>query len=174
MAHRRRSGWEIRWWLRRLRLSVLVLVFAGLFLRTLTNLKSVNPGFDTSNILTFGIDPTRSDYEPERIQRLYRDFQQRLAAIPGVTVRQLFVGRADQRKLVDRRASACVGAKDKSSIHVQLFAVGPQFFETLRIPVLAGRGFNVRGLCVERFGRRREPGLCTELPERWHGAGAVP
>jgi predicted permease len=58
-------------------LSVLVLVFAGLFLRTLTNLKSVNPGFDTSNILTFGIDPTRSDYDPQRTQRLYRDFQQR-------------------------------------------------------------------------------------------------
>jgi predicted permease len=34
-----------------------------------------------------------------------------------------------------------VGGKDKSLIHVQLFAVGPQFFETMRIPVLAGRGF---------------------------------
>lgn len=65
-------------------LSVLVLVGSGLLVRTLVNLKSIDPGFDTHNVLLFGIDPTQAGYEPSRIQNLYRDLQTQLAAVPGV------------------------------------------------------------------------------------------
>jgi predicted permease len=122
-------------------LSVLVLVFAGLFLRTLRNLQSANPGFETANILTFGIDPTQAGYDEPRIQRLYQDLQQRLSAIPGV----LSASYSSDVLLSGGLWTGGVrlqGAIEKSSIHVQMLAVGPQFFETLCIPLLAGRGFS--------------------------------
>src|SRR5439155_12179986 len=65
-------------------LSTMVLVGAGLFVRTLQNLHGINPGFDTRNILIFGIDPTLLKYQELQIRNLYRSLQVQLAALPGV------------------------------------------------------------------------------------------
>ena len=65
-------------------LAVIVLVGAGLLVRTLRNLRNVDPGFDTRNLLTFGLDPTLIGYKTPQIDAFYRDLQQRIAAIPGV------------------------------------------------------------------------------------------
>lgn len=65
-------------------LSIVVLVGAGLLVRTLLNLQAVNPGFDTSNLLLFGINPTMAGYKDEQMMHLYSDLQQRFAALPGV------------------------------------------------------------------------------------------
>ena len=56
-------------------LSVLVLVVASLLLRTLVNLKRIDPGFDTRQVLLFEIDPTLAGYTEARIRGLYRDLQ---------------------------------------------------------------------------------------------------
>ena len=65
-------------------LAVVVLVGAGLLVRTLQNLRNVDPGFDTRNLLTFGLDPTLIGYKTPQIDAFYRDLQQRIEAIPGV------------------------------------------------------------------------------------------
>jgi hypothetical protein len=65
-------------------LSILVLVGAGLLVRTLTNLKGIDPGFDARNILLFGVDPKLNGYGEAQIQTLYRDLQSRLGSLPGV------------------------------------------------------------------------------------------
>ncbi|HET7150503.1 MAG TPA: ABC transporter permease, partial [Candidatus Acidoferrum sp.] len=65
-------------------LAVVVLVGAGLLVRTLRNLRNVDPGFDTRNLLTFGLDPTLIGYKTPQIDAFYRDLQERIAAIPGV------------------------------------------------------------------------------------------
>jgi predicted permease len=121
-------------------LSVLVLSVASLLLRTLVNLKNIDPGFDTEQVLLVEIDPTLAGYEEGRIRSLYRDLQDRLAALPGVSS----VSYSSDALLNGGLWSGDVqieGPNAKSSAITQLLAVGPRFFETMRIPLLAGRGF---------------------------------
>jgi ABC-type antimicrobial peptide transport system permease subunit len=66
-------------------LAIVVLVGAGLLVRTLQNLRSIDVGFDSHNILVFGIDPTLIGYKGAQVDAFYRDLQGRLAETPGVT-----------------------------------------------------------------------------------------
>src|SRR6266480_1832462 len=65
-------------------LSMVVLVVAGLLVRTLRNLRGINPGFDAQNVLLFGLDPVLAGYSDQQTQQLYSNLQQRFAALPGV------------------------------------------------------------------------------------------
>ena len=65
-------------------LAVVVLVGAGLLVRTLQNLRNVDPGFDTRNLLTFRLDPNLIGYKTPQVEAFYRDLQERIGAIPGV------------------------------------------------------------------------------------------
>jgi macrolide transport system ATP-binding/permease protein len=66
-------------------LSILVLVGAGLLVRTLRNLHEVNPGFDTQNVLLLGIDPTLIGYQDAQSAQLFRGLRERFAALPGIS-----------------------------------------------------------------------------------------
>ena len=72
---------------------MVVLAGAGLLLRTLDKLHSIDPGFDTRNILLFSINPELAGYNKKQISDLYKNLQRRLAALPGVDEYQLLVGR---------------------------------------------------------------------------------
>jgi len=65
-------------------LSLMLLIGAGLFVNSLYNLRSLNPGFKTARLLVFGIDPQTNGYTPERMRELYRTLYDQLAALPGV------------------------------------------------------------------------------------------
>ncbi|MGH9450237.1 MAG: ABC transporter permease, partial [Terriglobia bacterium] len=119
-------------------LSVLVLVGAGLLVRTLENLRSINPGFNTRNVLLFGVNPTLAGYKDAQIQNLYRTMQARLAALPGVisasySSNALFSGN------VSARGVHLEGQPKSKALLVDLLSTGPGFFSTLRIPLLEGR-----------------------------------
>jgi predicted permease len=121
-------------------LSVLILVGSGLLVRTLMNLKSVDPGFDTHNVLLFGVDPTLPGYKPERIHNLYKDLQTQLAAIPGV----ISVSYSRLALLDGSLSSSGInieGQASDSNASSQILSVGPGYFETMRIPLLTGRTF---------------------------------
>jgi predicted permease len=124
-------------------LSVLILVGSGLLVRTLINLKSIDPGFDTHNVLLFGIDPTLADYKPDHIQNLYRDLQTQLAAVPGV-VSASYSSDALLDGSLWTTSVHIEGQSDNSTAPTQMLAVGPGFFETMRIPLLVGRTFAAR------------------------------
>src|SRR6184192_4036852 len=64
--------------------AILALSGAGLLVRTLENLKSINPGFDTHNILLFTMDPSLNGYTSAQTRSLYSQILQRIEAIPGV------------------------------------------------------------------------------------------
>src|SRR6267154_1817040 len=122
-------------------LSVVVLVGAGLLVRTLTNLRRVNPGFDTHNVLLFGINPTLAGYKVERIQTLYRELQARLAAVPGV----ISVSYSSDTLLSNGLWTSGVhieGQPKDSTVETDMLAVGPEFFETMRLPLFGGRTFS--------------------------------
>ncbi|MGB6482533.1 MAG: ABC transporter permease [Candidatus Acidiferrales bacterium] len=121
-------------------LSIVVLAGAGLLVRTLENLRSVNPGFDPQNILLFGIDPTLLGYSPTQIENLYNDLQGQLAAVPGVTS----VSYSGDSLLSDGWWSTGVhieGRPANEDAGTYMLAVSPEFFSTMHIPLRSGRGF---------------------------------
>jgi predicted permease len=121
-------------------LSVLVLAVASLLGRTLVNLKGIDPGFDPRQVLLFGINPTLAGYPGPQIRGLYRDLQDRLRALPGVSS----VSYSSDALLNGGLWTGQVhiaGQSAKSEVMTQMLAVGPGFFATMRIPLLAGRAF---------------------------------
>jgi predicted permease len=121
-------------------LSMVVLIGAGLLLRTLDKLKSINPGFDTSNVLLFSVDPTLAGYKEANIQNVYDEIERRLVASPGV-VSSSYSSDALLDGGLWTEGVHIEGQPEKSSVDVQMLAAGPDFFETMRIQVVKGRGF---------------------------------
>lgn len=121
-------------------LSTVLLVGAVQFVRTLTNLESVNAGFNTRRLLLFGIDPTQDGYKGQRLADFYADLSRRLAALPGV------------RSVSLSHSTLIGGGGNFERIYLQGYTprpgeqvgaaidwVGPNFFKTLGIPLLLGR-----------------------------------
>ncbi|HKF47109.1 MAG TPA: ABC transporter permease [Terracidiphilus sp.] len=122
-------------------LSIVVLVGAGLLVRTLMNIEAVNPGFDTQNLLLFGVNPTMAGYKDEQMMQLYGQLQQRFAALPGVVAATY----SDEPLLSGGYSGNEVhldGTPPKSNVNTDVLTVGPDYFSTMRIPLLAGRAFN--------------------------------
>jgi predicted permease len=66
-------------------LSLLLLIGAGLFARSLYNLRSLDPGFAAQRLLTLTVDPSLNGYAPERMRPFFRQLQERFGAVPSVT-----------------------------------------------------------------------------------------
>jgi predicted permease len=121
-------------------LTVVVLVGAGLVVHTLQNLRNLDPGFATGNVLTFEVDATLKHYKGERQAEFYRDLRDRFAAIPGV----LSASYSDMVLLTGSLWSTDFHLPDtapKARVQADFFPIGPQFFETMKIPVQRGRKF---------------------------------
>jgi predicted permease len=121
-------------------LSVVVLTGAGLLVRTLANLRNIDPGFDTHNVLLFGINPKLTGYSNDRILTLYSELQTRLASIPGV----ISASYSSDTLLSAGLWTSGVhiqGQSEKTTVETNMLAVGPSFFETMRLPLLNGRTF---------------------------------
>jgi predicted permease len=122
-------------------LAVVVLVGAGLLVRTLQNLRSVDMGFDAHNILIFEIDPTLAGYNAAQSDNLYRDLLGRLAETPGVKSASY-----SMMPLLSGALAMTIfhwpGTPEDQTAESDVLDVGPNFFQTLHIPFLAGRGFS--------------------------------
>ncbi len=123
-------------------LSILVLVGASLLVRTLINLATLNVGFEARNVILFGLNPELSGYKGERLANLYSELQQHLSAIPGVSA----VGSSSVPLISGGYMTEDVFYPDQpgQSTQVDVLNVGQNFFETMRIPLLAGRTFNLQ------------------------------
>jgi predicted permease len=121
-------------------LSILVLVGASLLARTLINLATMNMGFDAHNVMLFMVEPELNGYKGERLASLSRELQRRLGAVPGVTS----VGYSGVPLLSGAygREEIYLANEPDQSPSVDVLYVGPNFFETMRIPLLAGRTYN--------------------------------
>ncbi len=122
-------------------LTMVVLVGEGLLVRTLQNLRNVDPGFDTSNVLNFRVNPRLIGYKGAQIDALYRNLQGRLKSIPGVTSVS-FSNAALLSGSWGATSFHLSGAPDKSFVDSDILSVGPNFFATMKIPVLEGRDFS--------------------------------
>jgi predicted permease len=122
-------------------LAIVVLVGAGLLVRTLANLRSIDVGFDSHNILIFGIDPTFIGYKGPQVDAFYRDLQGRLSEIPGVKSASYSMGALLSGGLM-KTVFHWPGTPQDQESEADVLPVGPNFFETLHIPFLSGRGFS--------------------------------
>jgi predicted permease len=144
-------------------LSLLLLIGAGLFIRSLRNLKDIDPGFHTTNLLTFAIDPVLNGYKPERSLDFYRQLQDGLDAIPGVESSSFAVVPFLTGNEWDNSATV-EGYTTKSNEFVDphMNYVAPDYFKTVQTPLLLGREFrptDVKGspmVCIvnEKFARK--------------------
>ena len=148
-------------------LSILVLVGAGLLVRTLRNLHSVNPGFDTQNVLLFGLDPSLIGYKDEQSAQLYRNLEEQFSALPGVTSAS-YSGSALLSNSLWTTEVHLDGAPRNQNVSTDAMSVSPEFFSTLRIPMLAGRGFNSADFVLAA----REGAAWQEAQVAWEKAQA--
>jgi predicted permease len=123
-------------------LSLLLLIGAGLFVRSLQNLLSLDPGFKTANLVTFNIDPRLNGYTSVRAKELFKSLQQRLATTPGVESASMSseaVLTGDQWLSVFTVEGH--QAKPGSDRNSWVNTVTPGYFETFGVPLIAGRTF---------------------------------
>jgi predicted permease len=121
-------------------LSILVLVGASLLVRTLINLATMNIGFEARNLIIFGVEPELSGYKGGRLASLFSELQRRLGAIPGVAS----VGYSAVPLISGAYITQDIyfANEPNRSAQVDVLNVGPNFFETMRIPLLGGRTYN--------------------------------
>ncbi|MBL8208098.1 MAG: ABC transporter permease, partial [Blastocatellia bacterium] len=131
-------------------LSLLLLVGAGLFVRTLLNLQRVDPGFNTQNLLMFSVSPSLIGYKEERLTQLYERMFERLEALPGapkVTFANvtLLAQSTNSRSFYLRSALTATPDAEgriKATGNSNILYGRDNILETLEIPLLAGRTFN--------------------------------
>jgi predicted permease len=126
-------------------LSLLLLVGAGLFARTLGNLQSVNPGFDTRALLTFSLDPSLAGYDTARTRDLILRLRDQVAALPGV----VSASAADVAVLTDSSSRTSVwvpGYQERPGERAiaEVNFVTAEHFATLGIGLLRGRPIDAR------------------------------
>ena len=118
-------------------ISLVMLVAAGLFVRTLSNLQSIELGFNRENVLLFQVDARKAGHKDPEIAAFYGDLRKRFSAIPGV--RSASLGQTSLIQSGHGLPISVVGSpRDPANRYL---TVGPAFFATMQIPILAGRDF---------------------------------
>ncbi len=141
-------------------LAVVLLVGAGLMLRSFTRLQNTSPGFTAEGVLHFEINPTYQrpeDYQVEFMSRHYQQLLQQVAAVPGVVAVAAnndlpFVGQKPWFR-GEFSIEGQSGEEQKQNPLVNYQAVSPDYFRVMQIPLLRGRVFNDRDT-VRPDGRR--------------------
>ena len=126
-------------------MSLMLVISAGLFTRTLGKLESQDLGFQRDSVLLVKFDARLAGYKPEQLLPLYKSLLDRVGALPGV------------RSATLAYYSPLSGSSSTSSLNIEGFTppqgqnmsvetvpVGPAYFETLGIPILAGRGITAQ------------------------------
>lgn len=122
--------------------SLVLLVGAGLFVRTLSNLRSVNVGFDTEHLITFGIDPQLAGYEENQTEGLHRRVTDALKQLPGVRA----VASTTDAELANNDESSnfsIAGYKtnENERMNAEWPDVSAGYFAAMQMPLLVGRDF---------------------------------
>jgi predicted permease len=120
--------------------TLLILVAAGLFVRTLSNLASIPLGFNRENVLTFQLNARQAGYRDPEIVAFYSDLRRQFSAIPGVRAASLSNHTLIGTGTSGTGISVSGGERQDSSI----LTVGTDFFTTMQIPILMGRDIDER------------------------------
>ena len=177
---KRRSSFNLRNLLvvTQVALSVFLLIAAGLFLRSLRVAQAIDPAFDSDRIVTVPLNINLLRYTKLQGREFYRQVVERMEAVPGVAAASMarnvpLGGSSSTRSLLiegreglenEFRSENSGTPNDNNSVNVNV--IGPKYFETMGIPLLRGRDFNVQdtddkpGVVVvnESFAKQNLPG----------------
>jgi predicted permease len=150
--------------------SLLLVAAAGLFVRTLANLHSVNIGFNRDNVLLFSVDATQVGYKDSALKSFYSELQRRFSALAGVRNATM----TDMPMVAGWTSSTNVTIPgladgDGKQMDTDITQVGPKFFETMQIPILSGRAIDER----DREGAQRAA-VVNEVFAKKYLAGVSP
>jgi predicted permease len=128
-------------------ISLVLLVGAGLFVRTVHNLRKVDVGFNPQNLLLFRVQPNLNRYDEKRTTALYDQLLERIASVPGVrgvavTNPAMLSGSVNSTSIYVR-GRVYDNPRD-SGASINRVVISPSFFEVMEIPFLQGRGFTRR------------------------------
>ena len=169
-------------------LTLALLVGAGLLLRTIGDLRKVNPGFNTQHVITFkvGLSPSLTQ-SASSIRIAYQQLLDRIRQIPGVET-------ADFTNIVplseeDNGGPFWVGPQESTSMqdapHALYFETGPDYLQTMEIPLLRGRFFTpadtpdsepvvvINSVLAHTYFRDRDPVGQTITVAHWHTARVI-
>jgi macrolide transport system ATP-binding/permease protein len=119
--------------------SLLMLAAAGLFVRTLSNLQSIQMGFNRENLLLFELNARQAGHRDPEILAFYAELRKRFAAIPGVRNATL-----SHASLLGAGRRLELRVSGTPSPDTWILNTGPGFFSTMQIPMLVGREISER------------------------------
>jgi hypothetical protein len=125
--------------------SLVLLIAAGLFLRTLNNLRHVDVGFNTQNLVVFRVNPALNRYDDKKANAVIEEIATRLKGVAGVRA----VGVSSVPLLANNVSSTGIFRPGRTyaprqSDDIYVLQVSPDYFKTMEIPLVAGRGFTDR------------------------------
>ena len=115
-------------------ISLFLLVAAGLFVQTLSNLQAISLGFNRERVLLFQLNAPQAGYPESRVAALYADLRRRFGDVPGVRDATL-----SHASLIRAGRSFPITVDGVSARGTRLLFTGPRFFATMQIPLLRGR-----------------------------------
>ena len=125
--------------------SVLLLISAGLFIRSLRALRLLDLGLKTDNLIAFNVSPTLSGYSPVRAKQFDKQLLERVSALPGIHGMAFAVmGLLEGNEWDSSMSVEGYEAKPGENMNPYCNAVSPGYFKTMGIPLLAGRDFDDR------------------------------
>src|SRR5580765_5290282 len=130
--------------------SVLLLISAGLFIRSLRNLRLLDLGLKTNNLIAFNVSPTLNGYTPLRTKQFDKQVLDRVSAMPGVTGMAFAqMGLLEGNEWDSSMSVEGYEAKPGENMNPFCNAVSPGYFKTMGIPLVAGRDFDDRDVRFE-------------------------
>jgi putative ABC transport system permease protein len=131
-------------------ISVLLLVSAGLFIRSLRALRLLDLGLKTDNLIAFNVAPTLSGYTPVQTKQFNQQLTERVRALPGVsTMAFAQIGLLEGNEWDSSMSVEGYEPKPGENMNPYCNAVSPEYFKTMGIPLLAGRDFDQRDVRYE-------------------------
>ncbi len=126
--------------------SLVVLVAAGLFLRSLQNSADIDPGFESDRVLLMSLEPALNSYDDTQQEQFYRRLTERAESISGVESAS-FAGPLPLGFIAESVGVVIEGREvreEEEELAILNSLVGPDYFETMKTSILRGRGFNER------------------------------
>ncbi len=141
-------------------LSLLLLIGAGLFVRSLQNLRDAGPGFPASDLIAFTVDPSLNGYDIPHSRAFFGELNRRLAATPGVQSAALAMTPILENNQMDLLVNVEGYAPTPGeAVDLQFNVISPGYFATLGVPLVAGRDFSERDATTIQH-----PGLPFRIP----------
>jgi len=151
-------------------LSLVLLIGAGLFLRSLVNLANVDAGFNKENVLLFALDPVDVGYkEDARLANLYQQIEQRVTAEPGVRAASISFFTFNQGEWTDPVSILGRPPTPENDMSASYNVVGPAYFSVMGIPLLVGREFG-----EQDAERSPKVAIISQTMAQWYFPGGSP